>query len=107
MDMDFAMRRRDFLGAAGVTIGTAALGTAIGEPAYASENAIESDPDRYVNVQLVNITDLHGYLQPTSLTGYNLVTNNGSQVTVGGASYLAAHLKRIRAGQRNSIFFSS
>ena len=107
MDMDYSMRRRDFLGAAGVTIGAAALGTAIGEPAYASENAIESDPDRYVNVQLVNITDLHGYLQPTDLSGYNLVTSGTSQLTVGGAPYLAAHLKRIRAGQRNSIFFSS
>ncbi len=107
MGMDFSMRRRDFLGAAGVTIGAAALGTAVGEPAYASANAVESDPDRYVNVQLVNITDLHGYLQPTNLTGYNLVTDNGNQLTVGGASYLAAHLKRIRAGQTNSIFFSS
>jgi 5'-nucleotidase len=107
MGTDFSIRRRDFLGAAGVTVGAAALGTAIGQPAYASDNAVESDPDRYVNVQLVNITDLHGYLQPTNLTGYNLVTDRGTQVTVGGAAYLAAHIKQIRAGQRNSIFFSS
>jgi 5'-nucleotidase len=107
MNADFTMRRRDFLGAAGAAIGTAALSTAVGQRAYASENAVESDPDRYVNVQLVNITDLHGYLQPTDLSGYNLVNNGSQQLTVGGAAYLAANLKRIRAGQAHSIFFSS
>lgn len=107
MEMDFTMRRRAFLGATGATIAAAVGGSAIGQAAYASDNAVESDPDRYVNVQLVNITDLHGYLQPTNLTGYNIVNSGSDQLIVGGAAYLAAHVKRLQAGQRNSIFFSS
>ncbi|MCP2338761.1 bifunctional metallophosphatase/5'-nucleotidase [Actinomadura rupiterrae] len=61
-----------------------------------------------VDVQLLSITDFHGYLQP-----YNDAANgqvqlpDGTRLTVGGAAYNAAHLQRLRAGQRNSILFSA
>lgn len=106
-----SVERRGFL-LAGATLASAVVGApvlaAVGQRAYASENAIEPDPSKYVEVQLVSITDLHGYLQPTETAGYNLVTDHtGNQLVVGGVGYLAAHLKRIRAGHRNSIFFAA
>ncbi|MUN40180.1 MULTISPECIES: bifunctional UDP-sugar hydrolase/5'-nucleotidase [Actinomadura] len=60
-----------------------------------------------VDVQLLSITDFHGYLQP-----YNDAANgevqlpDGTKIKVGGAAYNAAHLKRLREGRRNSILFS-
>ncbi|NYE74844.1 bifunctional metallophosphatase/5'-nucleotidase [Microlunatus parietis] len=86
--------------------------TQVGTRAYADENGQDQAPpdvdsDRYVDVQLLNITDFHGYLSPTDVDGDNLVNDGGVPKVVGGAAYLAAHLKRLRAGRRNSIFFSA
>ncbi|WP_158880651.1 bifunctional metallophosphatase/5'-nucleotidase [Amycolatopsis anabasis] len=61
-----------------------------------------------VDVQLVSITDFHGYLQPPSpADGGTIPGADGKQLQVGGAAYLATHLQRLRAGQRNSILFSA
>lgn len=103
------LSRRKVLGAGAVVAG-GVVASQVGARAYASENARDQAPPDaggYVDVQLLNITDLHGYLQPTDVTGYNLVTDRGQQKVVGGAAYLAAHLKRLRAGYRNSVFFSA
>ncbi|GAB3810021.1 bifunctional metallophosphatase/5'-nucleotidase [Kribbella italica] len=60
-----------------------------------------------VPVQLVSITDFHGYLRPPSVAdGGTIAGPDGQPVTVGGAAYLATHLKAIRAGKANSIFFT-
>ncbi len=60
-----------------------------------------------VPVQLVSITDFHGYLRPPSVAdGGTIAGPDGQVVTVGGAAYLATHLKAIRAGKANSIFFT-
>lgn len=60
-----------------------------------------------VPVQLVSITDFHGYLRPPSVAdGGTIAGPDGKAITVGGAAYLATHLKSIRAGHRNSIFFA-
>ncbi len=104
--------RRNFLRAGTGAIASALVGApgwaGVGQHAYASANAIEPNPDRHVEVQLLNITDLHGYLQPAEVGGYNVLTDHaGDQVVVGGVGYLAAHLKRLRAGRKNSIFFAS
>jgi 2',3'-cyclic-nucleotide 2'-phosphodiesterase (5'-nucleotidase family) len=60
-----------------------------------------------VPVQLVSITDFHGYLRPPSVAdGGTIDGPDGKPVTVGGAAYLATQLKSIRAGHQNSIFFA-
>jgi len=61
-----------------------------------------------VPVQLVSITDFHGYLRPPSpADGGTIAGPDGSTQVVGGAAYLATHLKDIRAGHQNSIFFAT
>lgn len=61
-----------------------------------------------VPVQLVSITDFHGYLRPPSpADGGTIAGPNGQQLTVGGAAYLATHLKNLRAGKENSVFFAA
>ncbi|GAB2670587.1 bifunctional metallophosphatase/5'-nucleotidase [Kribbella swartbergensis] len=60
-----------------------------------------------VPVQLVSITDFHGYLRPPSpADGGTIAGPDGKPQVVGGAAYLATHLKAIRAGKQNSIFFA-
>jgi 5'-nucleotidase len=97
--------RRAVLAAAGGLAAAAALG----RPAYATVEA--ADPDSgtgYVDVQLLNITDLHGYLQPPAPTDGGVITGAGGvSLTVGGIGYLATHLKRLREGWHNSIFYSA
>ncbi|SDR87017.1 5'-nucleotidase [Actinopolymorpha singaporensis] len=95
--------RRTFLTAAGAI----ATATAVGDISYATPAAAE-DASEYVDVQLLNITDLHGYLQPTTPSQGSVITGaGGAKVTVGGVGYMATHLKRLREGKKNSIFFSS
>lgn len=61
-----------------------------------------------VPVQLVSITDFHGYLRPPSPADGGTITGpDGKPQVVGGAAYLATHLKTIRAGKQNSIFFAT
>jgi 5'-nucleotidase len=112
MDSETTLRRRTFLGAAAATLTGAGTLAAVGTRAYASENAIEQAPPdldatKYVDVQLLNITDLHGYLGPCDVDGYSLVTDQGVRKTVGGVAYMATHMRRLRAGRKNSIFFSA
>lgn len=57
-----------------------------------------------VSVQLLSITDFHGQLEPTDDT---VTDAHGKKITVGGAAYLAAHIKRLRSGHPNSIFFAT
>lgn len=92
-------RPRTVLGTVVACAATACALAAGGTPAAASES------DREIPVQLLDVTDLHGQLQPT---GVAPVTNpDGSKATVGGLAYLATHLAQLRAGQRNSITFST
>lgn len=61
-----------------------------------------------VPVQLVSITDFHGYLRPPSpADGGTIAGPDGKPQVVGGAAYLATHLKTIRTGKQNSIFFAT
>lgn len=88
------------MGAVGATIAT-------GVPAYASDRARDvRGADGYVDVQLVSITDLHGYLAAAPGSNATIHGDGGQTYTVGGVAYMAAHLKRLRDGRANSIFFS-
>ncbi|MGI5164008.1 bifunctional metallophosphatase/5'-nucleotidase [Spirillospora sp. CA-253888] len=61
-----------------------------------------------VDVQLLATTDFHGYLRPYDDAANGQVKlPDGTVLKVGGAAYNAAHLKRLRAGERNSITFSA
>ncbi|MFF9479098.1 bifunctional metallophosphatase/5'-nucleotidase [Streptomyces sp. NPDC014733] len=95
--------RRSFLTAAGALATTGALGT----PTYATGHARDAaTATEYVDVQLLNITDLHGYLQGAP-GGNSVITGaGGRRYTVGGVAYMAAHLKALRAGHTNSVFFA-
>ena len=100
--MDTRFRRRSFLTATGAVAAAAAVGDiAIATPAAAEDNS------GYVDVQLLSITDFHGYAQPPSAGSGGVITGAGGvKVTVGGAGYMATHLARLREGQANSIFFA-
>ncbi|MEV0369829.1 bifunctional metallophosphatase/5'-nucleotidase [Streptomyces sp. NPDC050636] len=95
--------RRSFL----TTAGALATASAIGSDAYATGHARDAaTADEYVDVQLLSITDLHGFLQGAP-GGNSVITGaGGRKYTVGGVAYMAAHLERLRAGRRNSLFFA-
>ena len=59
-----------------------------------------------VPVQLLSITDLHGYFGDHTMTVPGARAGEPRQ-TVGGGAYLATHLERLADGQRNSILFSA
>jgi 5'-nucleotidase len=96
--------RRSVLAAAGGL----ATGAAVGASAFATQAAADpASRNGYVDVQIVNITDLHGYLQPPAPTDGGVITGAGGvTLQVGGVGYLATHLKRLRRGRANSIFCS-
>ncbi|MGW8782882.1 bifunctional metallophosphatase/5'-nucleotidase [Streptomyces sp. NPDC055796] len=95
--------RRGFLTA----LGTAAATFATGVPAHATEHARDAaSAVEYVDVQLLNITDLHGYLQAAPGTNATISGNGSQKYTVGGVAHMAAHLARLRAGRANSFFFT-
>ncbi|MFI6764111.1 bifunctional metallophosphatase/5'-nucleotidase [Streptomyces sp. NPDC050355] len=95
--------RRSFFTAAGAL----ATASAIGSDAYATDHARDAGTaDEYVDVQLLNITDLHGYLQGAPGAHSVITGAGGKQYTVGGVAYMAAHLERLRDGRRNSLFFA-
>ena len=57
-----------------------------------------------IPVQLLSLTDLHGYLSETeNLT----IAGPSGNLAVGGAAYLKAHLDQLRAGQPNSLLIGS
>ncbi|MFI9049007.1 bifunctional metallophosphatase/5'-nucleotidase [Streptomyces sp. NPDC053427] len=95
--------RRFFFTAAGAMATTSAIGSS----AYATGHARDAGTaDEYVDVQLLNITDLHGYLQGAP-GGNSVITGAGGKAyTVGGVAYMAAHVERLRDGHRNSLFFA-
>ncbi|MBY8882395.1 bifunctional metallophosphatase/5'-nucleotidase [Actinacidiphila acidipaludis] len=95
--------RRQLVTAAGAAITMAAVGT----PAYASADARDAaSAHDLVDVQLLNITDLHGYLSAAPGGNATVLGAGGTPYTVGGVAYMAAHLEQLRAGRRNSIFFA-
>ncbi|MFD7083480.1 bifunctional metallophosphatase/5'-nucleotidase [Streptomyces sp. NPDC059918] len=95
--------RRSFLTA----LGTAAATFATGLPAHATDHARDAaSAVEYVDVQLLNITDLHGYLQAAPGTNATISGNGGLTYTVGGVAHMAAHLARLRSGRANSFFFT-
>ncbi|MFE3521252.1 bifunctional metallophosphatase/5'-nucleotidase [Streptomyces sp. NPDC059161] len=95
--------RRSFMTATG------SLGAlvATGAPAFATPHARDAaSASEYVDVQLLSITDLHGFLQDAPAEDARITGAGGRVYRVGGVAYLAAHLERLRAGRANSLFFA-
>lgn len=60
-----------------------------------------------VNLQLLSLTDFHGYLRALNDKSNGQIMTKDGPLTVGGAAYLAAHIKKLKAGHENSILFSA
>ncbi|MEU0572212.1 bifunctional metallophosphatase/5'-nucleotidase [Nonomuraea sp. NPDC005983] len=61
-----------------------------------------------VDVQLLSITDFHGYITPQNDAGNGTIKDpQGNTLVVGGAPYIVTHLNNLRAGHRNTITFSA
>jgi 2',3'-cyclic-nucleotide 2'-phosphodiesterase (5'-nucleotidase family) len=61
-----------------------------------------------VDVQLLSITDFHGYITPQSnATDGTIKDPQGNTLVVGGAAYVATHLDNLRKGHRNTVTFST
>jgi 2',3'-cyclic-nucleotide 2'-phosphodiesterase (5'-nucleotidase family) len=59
-----------------------------------------------VEVQLLSITDFHGYIRPHDDTSNGTVPGPDGPIVVGGAPYIATHFDRLSAGHKNSIRFA-
>ncbi|WP_430502859.1 bifunctional metallophosphatase/5'-nucleotidase [Micromonospora trifolii] len=72
----------------------------------ASASPAGARPGTPVPVQLLSITDLHGYFGDYTTTVPGARAGEPAR-QVGGGAYLTTHLKQRQAGQRNSILFSA
>jgi 5'-nucleotidase len=59
-----------------------------------------------VDLQLLALTDFHGYLRPMFDDANGRIKTPEGNVQVGGAAYIAAHIKKLREGHPNSIVLS-
>ncbi|MDN4076001.1 bifunctional metallophosphatase/5'-nucleotidase [Fictibacillus terranigra] len=59
-----------------------------------------------VNLQLLGLTDLHGYLQAFNDAANGKIDTPDGLVTVGGAAYLTTHLNQLEKEHENSIRIS-
>ncbi|WP_142383649.1 hypothetical protein [Bacillus sp. V5-8f] len=60
-----------------------------------------------INLQLLSLTDFHGYLQALNDKSNGQIMTTDGPLTVGGAAYMAAHIKKLKAGHENTILFSA
>lgn len=104
---DFGRRRFLTAAANAATAGAFGIKTLTGTAAAATRAAQDAPSVAgYVDVQLLNITDLHGYLAAAPAQDSVITGTGGRQYTVGGVAYMATHLARLRAGRANSFFFA-
>lgn len=76
------------------------VATAPGAPAAARPTPID--------VQLLNVTDFHGYIRPHDDTSNGTIVGpDGQRIVVGGGPYVATHLAQLAAGKPNSFRFTS
>ncbi|MFJ6795118.1 bifunctional metallophosphatase/5'-nucleotidase [Streptomyces sp. NPDC091268] len=99
--------RRGFLTGAGILGVQAITGAASGATRAAFDTASTTG---YVEVQLLHITDLHGYLGAPPARDAVVSGPGGTKYTVGGVAYMATLLKRLRAERAaqgaHSFFFT-
>lgn len=86
MTIPFLRRVAVVAAAATATVGLAAV------PASAAPAAAAT-----TSVRLIGLNDFHGNLQPPSGSSGRVVQSDGTTVDAGGAAYVAAHVKALRA----------
>ncbi|MFI6319496.1 bifunctional metallophosphatase/5'-nucleotidase [Nonomuraea sp. NPDC050556] len=85
-----------------------AIALGVGLAAVAALPGVAQARPRPVDVQLLSLTDFHGYITPqTSVGDSQLKDGAGNVYTVGGAAYVATHLNNLRAGHRNTVTFTA
>jgi 5'-nucleotidase len=57
-------------------------------------------------VRLIGLNDFHGNLEPPAGSSGRVVLADGTTVDAGGAAFVAAHVKQLRAQQPNSLVLS-
>jgi 5'-nucleotidase len=93
------LRRTAVLAAATVAVGVAVAAPATAAPAPAKAPATTT-------VRLIGLNDFHGNLEPPTGSSGRVVQTDGTTVDAGGAAFVAAHVKQLRAEQRNSLVLS-
>jgi 5'-nucleotidase len=93
------LRRTAVLAAATVAVGVAVAAPATATPAPAEAPATTT-------VRLIGLNDFHGNLEPPTGSSGRVVLADGTTVDAGGAAYVAAHVKQLRAQQPNSLVLS-
>ena len=93
------LRRTAVLAAATVAVGVAVAAPATAAPAPAKAPASTT-------VRLIGLNDFHGNLEPPTGSSGRVVQTDGTTVDAGGAAFVAAHVKQLRAEQRNSLVLS-
>ncbi len=93
------LRRTAVLAAATVAVGVAVAAPATAAPAPAKAPATTT-------VRLIGLNDFHGNLEPPTGSSGRVVLTDGTTVDAGGAAFVAAHVKQLRAEQRNSLVLS-
>ncbi|MFD9947512.1 bifunctional metallophosphatase/5'-nucleotidase [Nonomuraea sp. NPDC059023] len=92
----------------------AAIAFLSGTQAFADTRAAEppttdsASGRRSVDVQLLSLTDFHGYIRPHADAGNGTIKDaQGNTIVVGGAPYIATHLNNLRQGRRNTVTFTT
>jgi len=62
---------------------------------------------RPVEVQLLGLNDFHGHLESTTPGPIQVTTDPVSRTPAGGAEFLATHLRRLEAANRNTLIVSA
>ena len=62
---------------------------------------------RPVEVQLLALNDFHGHLESTTPGAIQLTPDAASRMPAGGAEYLATHLRRLEATNKNTLIVSA
>ncbi|MFI6531222.1 bifunctional metallophosphatase/5'-nucleotidase [Nonomuraea sp. NPDC050547] len=105
--MRFPLRGAVIAAAIAVLSGTQAVafaGTRAAEPPAADS----ASGGRSVDVQLLSLTDFHGYIRPHTDAGNGTIKDaQGKTIVVGGAPYIATHLDNLRQGKRNTVTFTT
>jgi 5'-nucleotidase len=93
------LRRTAVLAATTVAVGVAVAAPATAAPAPAAAPVTTT-------VRLIGLNDFHGNLEPPTGSSGRVVLADGSTVDAGGAAYVAAHVKQLRAQQPDSLVLS-
>jgi 5'-nucleotidase len=73
----------------------------------ASPRPPPGEPHATVEVQILAFNDFHGNVEPPSGTNGFVSTSTGVSIPAGGAAYLAAHIRRLRAHQPRTVVVSA